>query len=206
MYDDLEADFWKDIFVHLQHKNMVRSDAGKLTLEDAENAFERFSFAHLEISAEYSLNKDSDGKTSFATWEVSVTAEIKLRLFIQNQIKASLLQRRGSEYVKIADAKFPYNPFSEISEFLSKRDEYERSLYEAREKSLRNDRRTKIALEFIKAAADKKFRNTSVFWNIGNEGCNQGEFILTVGVSPEERKIHLTETDFMQKLDEIVLQ
>ena len=96
---------------------MVRTDAGKLSLIEAEQTFERFSFAHPEIKADYSINSDLEGKPSFATWEVTVTPEIKFRLFIQNQIKASLLQRRGGEYIKIADAKFPYNPFSEISEF-----------------------------------------------------------------------------------------
>ena len=193
-YSDREADFWKEIFVHLQHKNMVRSGAERLSLSDLPAAVERFAFAHPEITANYEI------KTSSASWEVPVTSTIRLRLFIQNQIKASLLQRQGSDFVKIADAKFPYNPFPEISEFLSRRDQYEVELNSRLEKASRCDRRTRLAYNFIKAALEKKFASSSIVWHLEETDSADYPFNLILGQSPNERKIPLSEENFMQEL------
>ena len=193
-YSDREADFWKELFVHLQHKNMVRSGAERLSLADLPAAVERFALAHPEITANYEI------KTSSASWEVPVTSTIHLRLFIQNQIKASLLQRQGSDFVKIADAKFPYNPFPEISEFLSRRDQYEVELNSRLEKASRCDRRTRLAYNFIKAALEKKFASSSIVWHLEETGSADYPFNLILGQSPNERKIPLSEENFIQNL------
>ena len=193
-YSDREADFWKEIFVHLQHKNMVRSGAERLSLADLPAAVERFAFAHPEITANYEI------KTSSASWEVPVTSTIRLRLFIQNQIKASLLQHQGSDFVKIADAKFPYNPFPEISEFLSRRDQYEVELNSRLEKAARCDRRTRLAYNFIKAALEKKFASSSIVWHLEEIDSADYPFNLILGQSPNERKIPLSEENFIQEL------
>ena len=42
MYDDIEADFWKEHFSHVLHKNMVRIDAEKLTFDNAAGIIEGF--------------------------------------------------------------------------------------------------------------------------------------------------------------------
>ena len=193
-YSDREADFWKELFVHLQHKNMVRSGAERLSLADLPAAVERFALAHPEITANYEI------KTSSASWEVPVTSTIRLRLFIQNQIKASLLQRQGSDFVKIADAKFPYNPFPEISEFLSRRDQYEVELNSRLEKASRCDRRTRLACNFIKAALEKKLASSALVWHLEEADSADYPFNLILGQSPNERKIPLTAENFMQEL------
>ena len=193
-YSDREADFWKELFVHLQHKNMVRSGAERLSLADLPAAVERFAFAHPEITANYEI------KASSASWEVPVTSTIRLRLFIQNQIKASLLQRQGSDFVKIADAKFPYNPFPEISEFLSRRDQYEVELNSRLEKASRCDRRTRLAYNFIKAALEKKLASSALVWHLEEADSADYPFNLILGQSPNERKIPLTAENFMQEL------
>lgn len=192
-YSDSEADFWKEIFVHLQHKNMVRTGAERLALADVQAAFDRFSLAHPEIAAV------SEIKAGSASWEVPVTSTIRLRLFIQNQIKASLLQRQGKDFVKIADAKFPYNPFPEISEFLSRREQYLTELEERIENNQKNARRSKLAANFIKAALQKKFATSQQVWHL-EEADSEGGFFLILGMPPEEIKIHLTEDNFMQEL------
>lgn len=196
-YSDREADFWKELFVHLQHKNMVRSGAERLSLADLPAAVERFALAHPEITANYEI------KASSASWEVPVTSTIRLRLFIQNQIKASLLQRQGSDFVKIADAKFPYNPFPEISEFLSRRDQYEVELNSRLEKASRCDRRTRLACNFIKAALEKKLASSSLVWHLEEADSADYPFNLILGQSPNERKIPLTAENFMQELKQI---
>ena len=88
-YIDNEADFWKELFVHLQHKNMVRTNASALKLEDCRREFERFSQLHpdAKISTEYF--------DSYCIFEVALSATIKLRLFVQSAIKGSLMQKCG---------------------------------------------------------------------------------------------------------------
>ncbi|MBR1639245.1 MAG: hypothetical protein IJ688_07665 [Treponema sp.] len=195
-YQDSEADFWKEIFVHLQHKNMVRPGAERLDFSDVKAAFDRFSLANPQIAAVYEINQTS------ASWEAPVTSTIRLRLFFQNQIKASLLQRQGSDFVKIADAKFPYNPFPEISEFLSRTDLYQVQLHEKIEKVRKDDRRTKLAEEFIKAALEKKFSPSKTVWRLeeADSQYQNAAFVLVLGSVPAERKIPLSEENFMQEI------
>ena len=195
MYDDVEADFWKELFVHLQHKNMVRAGAERLTLADCPAAFNRFALAHPDIPATFEI------KESSAVWEVPVTSSIHLRLFIQNQIKASLLQRQGSDFVKIADAKFPYNPFPEITEFLSRRDSYQVELHSRKELSLRDSRRTKLAEQFIRAYLQKKFGDSGIAWQL--EIAENQTFTLITGTGLSAKKINLTAENFISELSSL---
>ena len=189
-YIDNEADFWKEHFVHLQHKNMVRTNAQPLHMADCKAEFEAFTASHPEakISCEYF--------PSYCTFEVSLTSTIKLRLFIQNNIKASMLQKCGPEYIKICDAKFPYNPLPEISEFLSKLPDYLTELSKSLEKKSRSLRRQKLAQEFIKAYASASLKQA--FTVNSNE---DGTFTLTL--PSKSINIQITEDDFMQKIAEI---
>ena len=182
-YSDTEADFWKEHFVHLQHKNMVRTNALPLHMADCKAEFDAFTASHpdAKISCEYF--------PSYCTFEVTLTTTIKLRLFIQNNIKASLMQKCGPEYIKICDAKFPYNPLPEISEFLAE-------LSQSLEKKSRSNRRQKLALEFIKAYATTHLKQA--FTVNSNE---DGTFLLTL--PSNSINIQITEDDFMQKIAEL---
>ena len=113
-YIDNEADFWKEHFVHIQHKNMVRTNAVPLKMADCKAEFEAFLASHPDanITTEYF--------PSYCTFEVALTSTIKMRLYIQNSIKASMLQKSGNEYIKICDAKFPYNPLPHVQFFQKK--------------------------------------------------------------------------------------
>lgn len=189
-YSDTEADFWKEHFVHLQHKNMVRANALPLHMADCKAEFEAFTASHpdAKISCEYF--------PSYCTFEVTLTTTIKLRLFIQNNIKASLLQKCGPEYIKICDAKFPYNPLPEISEFLAGLPNYLAELSQSLEKRSRSNRRQKLAQEFIKAYASAHLKQA--FTIKPNE---DGTFNLTL--SAKSINIQITEDDFMQKIAEL---
>ena len=189
-YSDTEADFWKEHFVHLQHKNMVRANALPLHMADCKAEFEAFTASHpdAKISCEYF--------PSYCTFEVTLTTTIKLRLFIQNNIKASLMQKCGPEYIKICDAKFPYNPLPEISEFLAGLPNYLAELSQSLEKKSRSNRRQKLAQEFIKAYASAHLKQA--FTIKPNE---DGTFNLTL--SAKSINIQITEYDFMQKIAEI---
>mgnify|MGYP003399855043 FL=1 len=189
-YSDTEADFWKEHFVHLQHKNMVRANALPLHMADCKAEFEAFTASHpdAKISCEYF--------PSYCTFEVTLTTTIKLRLFIQNNIKASLMQKCGPEYIKICDAKFPYNPLPEISEFLAGLPNYLAELSQSLEKRSRSNRRQKLAQEFIKAYASAHLKQA--FTIKPNE---DGTFNLTLPA--KSINIQITEDDFMQKIAEI---
>ncbi len=189
-YSDSESDFWKEHFVHLQHKNMVRTNAKPLHMAECKAEFEAFTASHpdAKISCEYF--------PSYCTFEVNLTATIKLRLFIQNNIKASMLQKCGADYVKICDAKFPYNPLPEISEFLSKLPDYLAEHSQSLENKSRSLRRQKLALEFIKAYATTHLKQA--FTLNSNE---DGTFLLTMPAI--SRNIQITEDNFMQKIAEL---
>ena len=175
-YIDREADFWKEHFVHLQHKNMVRTNAEPLLLDNCRNEFEAFKVSHpsVHIFSEY--------HESYCTFEVNLTADIKLRLYIQSSIKGSLMQKHGNEYVKLCDAKFPYNPLYEIDEFLSKLPDYLKELETALENTARSERRQKLALEFIKAYAGIHIPKT-ITWKV--EASENGVFSLSF---PEKKE------------------
>lgn len=155
---DIESDFWKEIFRHLQHRNMSRIEAKRLPLSDAMNEIENFKNHHPEIISHV------EDKNSYITWETDVTETVKLRLFIQNQIKASLLQENNGEWIKIADAKFPNNPFPEVELLLLNREKYKKDLQNEKKSSQISSVQTKIATELIKAMLMKKFNkeNSSV--------------------------------------------
>lgn len=188
-YTDSEADFWKELFVHLQHKNMVRTNAEPLRLENCKAAFEEFAATHtaVHITTEFS--------GSYCTFEVTLSATIKLRLFIQNTIKGSLMQKHGSEYVKLCDAKFPYNPLPEIDEFLARLPDYLKDLEQSLENKSRSLRRQKLALEFIKAYAGAHLPENEP-WKL--EPAGDGTFTLTL--LNTNRTITLSDQDFSQKV------
>lgn len=194
MNQDLEADFWKNQFVHLLHKNMVRIGAEPLNFANAHQAFDRFALAHPEYKVEI------QNSSSYVTWETFVTPTIKLRLFIQNQIKATLLQKNGGDLIKIADTKFPYNPFPEISEFLANKNGLQVELEHILEEGARKQRKLKLAGEFIKAQLKLKFEgNNQIIWNLEPDADNES-FVLTVRSGDNEKKVKLTPENFMQEL------
>ena len=188
-YIDSEADFWKELFVHLQHKNMVRTNAQPLRLDDCKAAFEEFAVSHpaARITTEYS--------GSYCTFEVALTETIKLRLYIQSAIKGSLMQKTGTDYVKLCDAKFPYNPLPEIDEFLARLPDYLKDLNQSLENKSRSLRRQKLAQEFIKAYATAHLPKTEP-WKL--ESDTDGTFTLTL--LKTNRTLQLTEQDFSQTL------
>ncbi len=189
-YIDNEADFWKEHFVHIQHKNMVRTNAEPLRLENCKGEFDQFIASHpnAKITTEYF--------PSYCTFEVTLTSEIKLRLYIQSAIKGSMMQKQGVEYIKLCDAKFPYNPLPEINEFLSKLPSYLEDLNQTLENKSRSYRRQKLALEFIKAYAATHIKEPNKI-----EPNEDGTFTLFFSVT--NTKIQLTDSDFIQKIDSL---
>lgn len=192
MYDDVESDFWKELFVNVQHKNMVRAGAEKLEFSNCKNVFEDFKNRNpdLKISTDFS--------SSYCIFEVEITPTIKLRLFIQSSIKATLLQFDGGDYVKIADAKFPYNPFPEIQEFISNKDEYISKLNLKKEQNLHSKKQMKVAFEFINAAVAKKFAlDKNIVWTIEQKA---DAFLLKIQDAGKKAECTLSIDNFYEEL------
>lgn len=198
MAEDVESNFWKEHFTHLQHKNMVRTNAQRLSFEDVMTAINEFNSKHGDLSP------NVEDHESFIIWEVFLTETIKLRLFFQYQIKGSLYQLQGSDYVKIADAKFPYNPFPEVEEFLARKNQYVEDLEKEKQDSLKANMKIRIAGEFIKAYLAKKFsKDSSVYWTVDP---SPDSFKITLHREKEELVKTVTAENFMDELKNLVFQ
>ena len=193
MYDDVESDFWKEIFVHLLHKNMVSVDAGRLTYQNCKEVFEDFNKRNPDYKPSVEVG------SSYATWEVFVSDTVKLRLFVQNQIKGSLMQRESSDFVKVADARFPNNPFPQIEEFLSKKADYLQQLEDKKEDQLHNARYTKLLGQFMKANLKKHFENSQTVWHLEME---KGKFVLKID-GLEAKTIELDEMNYITQIQSV---
>lgn len=197
MKTDIEADFWKDVFVHMQHKNMVSTTSGPLSISDCNDVFKSIQERHKDLKIEIT------NAASYITWETFISDEIKLRLFIQNGIKATLLQKNNGDLIKIADAKFPYNPFPQIEELFETREKLLQKLEEEKKDSVYKNRQLQIAMEFIKAYAAQKFDEIpDVLWKLDFEGSS---IILILLHGRDEKRIPLTIKNFKSEIDSISL-
>lgn len=192
MFDDFIADFWKDKLVHLMHRNMVRAGAERLMLQDVKNEFDAFSQKHPDFSAQTNIASSS------ATFEFAFAENLKLRLFIQNQTKVSIMQKQGSDYVKLCDARFPNNPFPEIDTFLELLPEYLKTLGIQKTMQLQNGRRHRLAREFITALLKKKYKSKGVVWQLEDKD-SLFELTLTFEDGHKEKKT-LHEENFYNDL------
>ena len=159
MFDDIESDFWKEQISVMQKNNLLRKDSEKLYMSDCENKFEEFKLLHPELVIETTCS------ANHCSLEFFVTQDVKLRLFVQNQIKISFLQRSDGDLIKIADAKFPNNPFIEIENFLSRKMDVNKQLLKIKENSQIIQKRQNFAAFFIEAYLEKKL-GEMFYWNI----------------------------------------
>lgn len=159
MFDDIESDFWKEQISVMQKNNLLRKDSEKLYMSDCENKFEEFKLLHPELVIETTCS------ANYCSLEFFVTQDVKLRLFVQNQIKISFLQRSDGDLIKIADAKFPNNPFIEIEIFLSRKMDVNKQLLKIKENSQIIQKRQNFAAFFIEAYLEKKL-GEMFYWNI----------------------------------------
>lgn len=199
MYDDIEADFWKEHFSHILHKNMVRIDARRLSFDNCAGVIDAFRNRHPE------LNPDINFYSGYATFEIFITPAVKLRLYIQNQVKGSLMQFDGGDYVKLVDARFPYDPFPEIEEFLAHTEEYRKELDLSLKKNLLTKKQLQVASQFIKAQLMKKFETVpETVWSLQQ---HKTGFTLSVqtGVKGEVKTFELSPSDFIEEIKKITV-
>lgn len=192
MNNDIESDYWKDIFRHLQHRNMSRIQAERLSFQDAMPEIQQFVEKHREI------NFLVENQGSYITFEAPVTQTINVRLFIQNQIKASLMQKNGNDFVKIADCKFFNNPFPEIELLLENRERYEQELLKEKGSKASESAKSKITCELIKALLIKKFGKEG--WSVVSCGDN---FKIDITINSEKKQLSVSENDFVDEVKKL---
>lgn len=150
MFNDIESDFWKEQLSAMQKNNLLRKDSDKLYMSDCEEKFEEFKLLHPELVIESTCG------ANYCSLEFFVTQDIKLRLFVQNQTKITFLQRTDDDLIKIADAKFPNNPFKDIEDFLLHRKDLTEQLLQLKETKQIIQKQQNFAAFFIEAYLDKK--------------------------------------------------
>ena len=154
MFDDIESDFWKEQISAMQKNNLLRKDSDRLFMSECEKKFEEFKLLHPELVVETTCS------ANHCSLEFFVTQDVKLRLFVQNQTKLSFLQRSDGDLIKIADAKFPNNPFKEIEDFLLHRKDLTEQLLQLKETKQIIQKQQNFAAFFIEAYLDKKLGET----------------------------------------------
>ena len=154
MFDDIESDFWKEQIFAMQKNNLLRKDSDRLFMSECEKKFEEFKLLHPELVVETTCS------ANHCSLEFFVTQDVKLRLFVQNQTKLSFLQRSDGDLIKIADAKFPNNPFKDIEDFLLHRKDLTEQLLQLKETKQIIQKQQNFAAFFIEAYLDKKLGET----------------------------------------------
>lgn len=185
MFDDIESDFWKEQISAMQKNNLLRKDFDRLFMSECEKKFEEFKLLHPELVVETTCS------ANHCSLEFFVTQDVKLRLFVQNQTKLSFLQRSDGDLIKIADAKFPNNPFKDIEDFLLHRKDLTEQLLQLKETKQIIQKQQNFAAFFIEAYLDKKLGETFQ-WKIQKNRQN---------LSIQINRINTKNQDFSFELD-----
>lgn len=192
--DEQTGDFWRVKFSEMQKKNMKASGRKRMNLQNVEELVADFSRRHPDTENSLTVNGTS------ADWEIPLSSGLKMRFFIQAQVKGSLLQRTGAGFVKVADAKFFSDPIPEICEFLSAFAGYERELNSWQTEREKIQKVQALTAEMIKALLKKKFAGQNVLWHI--EPKNQN-FSLSVEKDGKNSVHLITSSDFVTEISNL---
>lgn len=193
MYTQAEGDFWKEKLILMQRQSL-RLNPVTLNLSDAEKNIENIKklFPQMEISENTS--------SSYISADFQASKKLKIRLYIQNQIKITFLEEGISNWEKIADAKFLNDPFPLLIHFLNHIKQYEEELKNLLGKQKIIEKKQKIAAEFIKASLKKKFKDSQILWNLQ---INQENFTLILEKDRDSRRIPLSFENFPSEIENI---
>ena len=188
------GDFWRTKFAALQQKNMTATGRIRLTVQNIRE--EAAAFSEKFPSVPISLSENGSGME----FEAELSSELKIRLFVQNQVKGSILQRTEAGFIKLGDAKFWTNPFPELDDFVNHFDEYQAELEEwsaGRQKFLKMQRLTG---EMIKSILRKKLDGKGVVWFLEP---TDSAFILTTENAGNKQTYNLSMSRFVQEINEL---
>ena len=143
------------------------------------------------------------------SWEISPSPSLKIRGYhqkcgeiIASSAKISILGKNDRAWEKIADARFPNDPFILISHFLSHFETYQEELEEIKKNTLKYQKKQEIAYRTITALLSEKYEKSSLVWTLIK---NKKDFTLCLTEKGQKRNISLTLENFMTEIDALPL-
>ncbi len=163
-----------------------------------------------EIQERFSSMECQIEKTdSSFTWEISPSPTLKIRGYhqkcgeiIASSAKISILGKSDRAWEKIADARFPNDPFILISHFLSHFETYQMELEEIKKNTLKYQKKQEIAYRTITVLLSEKYEKSSIVWSLIK---NKKDFTLCLTEKGQKRNISLTLENFMTEIDALPL-
>ena len=192
--EDNTGEFWRTRFVELQKINMRASGREKMNMETAPALIKEFEEKNPEVNSKVTVNETN------VDWEIILSAELKMRFFVQNQVKGSIMQKVDAGFVKLADAKFFSNPIPEIQDFVEKFSDMQQEFSDWKIQGQKYGKLQKITGEFIKAIVMKKIKGQNIQWQLETDASH---FVLLVEKNGGRKEYQISMADFVSEVEKI---
>ena len=192
--EDNTGEFWRTRFVELQKINMRAAGREKMNMETAPALIKEFEEKNPEVNSKVTVNETN------VDWEIILSAELKMRFFVQNQVKGSIMQKVDAGFVKLADAKFYSNPIPEIQDFVEKFSDMQQEFSDWKIQGQKYGKLQKITGEFIKAIVMKKIKGQNIQWQLETDASH---FVLLVEKNGGRKEYQISMADFVSEVEKI---
>lgn len=192
--EDNTGEFWRTRFVELQKINMRASGRERMNMENAPALIKEFEEKNPGVNSKVTVNETN------VDWEIILSAELKMRFFVQNQVKGSIMQKVDAGFVKLADAKFFSNPIPEIQDFVEKFSDMQQEFSDWKIQGQKYGKLQKITGEFIKAIVMKKIKGQNIQWQLETGASN---FVLLVEKNGGRKEYQISMADFVSEVEKI---
>lgn len=192
--EDNTGEFWRTRFVELQKINMRAAGRERMNMETAPALIKEFEEKNPGVNSKVTVNETN------VDWEIILSAELKMRFFVQNQVKGSIMQKVDAGFVKLADAKFYSNPIPEIQDFVEKFSDMQQEFSDWKIQGQKFGKLQKITGEFIKAIVMKKIKGQNIQWQLETDASN---FVLLVEKNGGRKEYQISMADFVSEVEKI---
>lgn len=192
--EDNTGEFWRTRFVELQKINMRASGRERMNMETAPALIKEFEEKNPGVNSKVTVNETN------VDWEIILSAELKMRFFVQNQVKGSIMQKVDAGFVKLADAKFFSNPIPEIQDFVEKFSDMQQEFSDWKIQGQKFGKLQKITGEFIKAIVMDKIKGQNIQWQLETGASN---FVLLVEKNGGRKEYQISMADFVSEVEKI---
>lgn len=192
--EDNTGEFWRTRFVELQKINMRAAGREKMNMETAPALIKEFEEKNPGVNSKVTVNETN------VDWEIILSAELKMRFFVQNQVKGSIMQKVDAGFVKLADAKFFSNPIPEIQDFVEKFSDMQQEFSDWKIQGQKYGKLQKITGEFIKAIVMDKIKGQNIQWQLETDASN---FVLLVEKNGGRKEYQISMADFVSEVEKI---
>lgn len=192
--EDNTGEFWRTRFVELQKINMRVAGRERMNMETAPALIKEFEEKNPGVNSKVTVNETN------VDWEIILSAELKMRFFVQNQVKGSIMQKVDAGFVKLADAKFFSNPIPEIQDFVEKFSDMQQEFSDWKIQGQKYGKLQKITGEFIKAIVMDKIKGQNIQWQLETDASN---FVLLVEKNGERTEYQISMADFVSEVEKI---